>query len=315
MKITNDMIHEDLRSQLGILRLLPVLLSKKWSAKLVDYAIRKQYKGRFFEDISVEEMYVPSSEEHHSIRVKVYRPKEVSDRLPIMLYIHGGGYIIGNPEQFETIIEGYIKKKPCIVISPDYRLAPDHPYPAGFNDCYDTLLWAKEHKDKLHSTGEFIVAGHSAGGGLTAAVTLKARDTKDVNIAFQMPIYPMIDDLQVSDPKRHMITPCWDSRSNAFGWASYLKNLDEIPAYAAPARNNDYTDFPPTITFVGNIEPFYQETVDYVSRLKAAEIDVMFKEYDKCFHGFDLIGQSNISKDALKFTFDSYGTFYERYIR
>ena len=123
------------------------------------------------------------------------------------------------------------------------------PYPAALDDCYMTLLWMRDNADELGiDASKFIIAGHSAGGGLTAAVTLKVRDTGDVNVAFQMPYYPMIDDQQPNDPARHMDSPGWDNKTNAFGWASYLKDLHqqgvEIPGYAAPARNTDYTIFP-----------------------------------------------------------------------
>jgi len=220
------------------------------------------------------------------------------------------------------IIKQFIEKRPCIVISPDYRRALDAPYPAAFNDCYDSFLWAKENAEELGIYDDnFMVAGHSGGGGLTAAVTLKARDTKDFTIAFQMPFYPMIDDRQNTKSAIEMTSvPVWNAKSNKKGWDSYLKDIrarnQEIPAYAAAARNTDYTDFPPTISFVGDLEPFRDETIAYVEVLKKANVDVKFKVYKGAYHGFDAyVPEAQISKDAVKFTYDSFGEFYDKYIQ
>ena len=135
-----------------------------------------------------------------------------------------------------------------------------------------------------------------------------------------MPLYPMIDDRQPTDPARYIDTPGWDTKANAFGWRSYLKDLHqrnaEIPAYAAPARNTDYSGFPPTITFVGEYEPFYWETVEYVDRLKAEGIDVAFKVYERCIHGPEMNASpdSPLGRDGIAFTYDNYADFYDKYV-
>ena len=152
-----------------------------------------------------------------------------------------------------------------------------------------------------------------------AAVTLKARDTKDVDIAFQMPIYPMIDDRQNTESATGMVVPCWNSKTNALGWKSYLKDLinqnASIPAYAAAARNGDYADFPPTITFVGDLEPFKDETMTYVDTLKKAGIPVEFKLFEGCYHGFEaFVPNSEIGKEATRFLLHAFGKFFDRYI-
>lgn len=125
---------------------------------------------------------------------------------------------------------------------------------------------------------KLIVAGHSAGGGLAAAVTLKATDTGDVKIAFQVPVYPMLDDRQNTESARDNNSAGWNSKSNSMGWTAYLRELVggniEIPVYAAPARATDYSRLPPTITFVGSLEPFRDETIRYVEHLEANGIPV-----------------------------------------
>ena len=327
MKVTRSMLHEDL--QPGNVY-WPQIISKymlryKWSTKLITKLISMNGGTSNNSVMSIEEIYLPTADGDTRIRVKIYRPKSPSassssDKLPPMLYTHGGGYITGNPEMFESMLSKFMERRPCVIVAPCYRNALVKPYPAALDDCYMALLWVRDNANELGiNANKFIIAGHSAGGGLTAAVTLKARDTKDVKVAFQMPYYPMIDDQQPHDPARSMDAPCWDNKSNAFGWASYLKDLHaqnaEIPAYAAPARNTDYSDFPPTITFVGEYEPFYWETLEYVQRLTEAGVDVAFKEYKKCTHGAGMLApDSPLGQDAIAFSLDSYADFYDRYV-
>lgn len=322
MKVTRQMLHEDLQPS-GVYwpaHILRHFIRGKWRMKITTAIISRTIKSEAPESISVEERFLPTRDGEAEFRVKIYRPASQSGELPAMLYTHGGGYVTGSPDVFDGQLAKFIERRPCVIVAPAYRNALVKPYPAALDDCYDTLLWMRDNASELGiDASGFMIAGHSAGGGLTAAVTLKARDTKDVRIAFQMPLYPMIDDLQPADPARYIDTPGWDTKANAFGWGSYLKDLHqrnaEIPAYAAPARNTDYSDFPPTITFVGEYEPFYWETVDYVNRLKAAEVDVAFKVYERCIHGPEqLAPDSPLGRDGIAFTYDNYADFYDRYV-
>jgi len=329
MKVSREMLHEDLQDS-AVYRqqmLAKHLFRYKWSTRLAHRLFSSILPSQIRESISVEGRRLPTSDGEEEIRVKIYRPKAHPESsspdklLPPMLYTHGGGYITGTPEAFAGAMARFIQRRPCVVVAPAYRTAFIKPYPAAFDDCYMTLLWMRDNADELGiDASRFMTCGHSAGGGLTAAVTLKARDTGDVNVAFQMPFYPMLDDRQPDDPARHMDSPGWDTRTNAFGWGSYLKDLHaqdlEIPAYASPARNGDYSDFPPTITFVGEYEPFYWETVEYVRRLKVAGVDVAFKVYEKCTHGPDMIvPESSLGQDAIAFSLESYAEFYDRYVQ
>lgn len=320
MKVTKDMLHKDLQPYYVGINVLRKTFEKRWRVKPFNAIVGMATKGRNVKGLDCSEVQVPGRDGQIQIRTRIYRPQNQKGKLPAMLYIHGGGYISGTPEMSAGEMNKFIQKRPCVVISPDYRLALEAPYPAAFNDCYDTLLWAKENADQLGIDSEkFIIAGHSAGGGLTAAVTLKARDTKEVNIAFQMPIYPMIDDTQPTDKSREVYNLTWDNTTNTFGWNEYLKGLKaqgkEIPAYAAPARNRDYSNFPPTISFVGTLEPFYQETVQYIEAIRRAGIDVKFKAFENCFHGFEIVaGKTPVGQEGQRFTYDSYAEFYDKYV-
>jgi acetyl esterase/lipase len=233
-----------------------------------------------------------------------------------MLYLHGGGYIHGVPEHFGTIIKDFIETVPCIVVAPDYRKAVQAPYPAAFNDCYDTLLWIRDNAASIGGrTDGFIVSGHSAGGGLTAAVSLKATDTGDARIAFQMPIYPMIDDRQNSPSAVGNDAPVWDAKANRLAWSRYLDGVTNVTPYAAPARCTNFTRLPPTITYVGSTEPFRDETKIYVKNLRRAHVPVEFKVFDGAFHAFDMmVPDAPISKRANRFLLENFQKFAQRYL-
>lgn len=322
MKITKNMWHEELRPLYGPLNFVRGLMTRRWTQTALDFLIRRYFIGKAIEGVTTSVFSVASRDDGHAFRVLVHRPDECpADRkLPLMLYIHGGGYITGLPEMFNTPIKRFIDKRPCVVVTPDYRKAYSKPYPAALNDCYDSLLWAIENAASLGADAEkIIVAGPSAGGGLTAALTLKARDMGEFEIAFQMPIYPMIDDRQPDDPDREMHGPGWDSQLNRIGWNAYLADLHEagedIPAYAAPMRNDDYTGFPPTITLVGTLEPFYWETIRYVEDLREAGVEVAFKEFKDCFHGFEFAAsETQIGQAGLNFTYSTYSEYYDRFV-
>ncbi len=321
MKNGKELVDIGLRSQYAAFKIMTYFVRTNWGIKLMNFANSKS-NGKEVEGLHNEERYIPSKSGGPDIRVRIYKPLKTTGKLPFMLYNHGGGYVLGNPEMFNNTIKQFIETRPCVVIAPDYRKALDAPYPAAFNDCYDTMLWAKENADVLGIYDDkFMIAGHSAGGGLTAALTLKARDTGDVDLAFHMPIYPMMDDRQNTQSAKEMTwVPAWNTHTNKKGWDSYLKDIkknnEEVPVYASAARNKNYTNYPPTITFVGDLEPFKDETIAYVEALKVAGVDVKFKLYEGAYHGFEVfVPEAQISKDAIKFTYDSYAEFYDKYVK
>jgi len=321
MKLTKKMFDKELRSMYRPGKIMSSILSKKWGVKLFNRMMDKPSRGKSIKGIECSEMMMPSKNNGPDIRVRVFKPENVDGSLPGMLFIHGGGYIVGTPEQFLDIIKNYIDKRPCIIIAPDYRKALENPYPDGFNDCYDALLWMKNKGDSIGvDTENIIVAGLSAGGGLTAAVSLKARDTKDVDLKFQIPVYPMLDDRQQTESVRTLKgVPVWDSENTAFAWDLYLKRLkengDKIPSYASPARAKDFSNLPPTITFIGDTEPFRDETLEYLKKLEENGIPVKYTIFKGAFHGFDRAKpKATISKQSVEFLFNSYAEYYDKYL-
>lgn len=319
MKVAKNMLNKELQSGYWMLRISGRMLMNKTGVKMLNRNSAKS-RGKNIEGLHCEEKLIPSRNGGPDIRIRIFKPLNFQGNLPGMLYIHGGGLLLGTPEDYLAVIKKFIEAKPCVIVAPDYRKALDAPFPAAFNDCYDTLLWMNENASQLNIVpNNLIVSGHSAGGGLAAAVTLKATDTQDVKIAFQMPIYPMLDDRQNTESAKDNNSPGWSSRSNNFGWTAYLKDLKEkrafISSYAAPARATDYSKLPPTITFVGDLEPFRDETIQYVENLKKSNIPVTFKLYKGCFHAFDVVfPDKEISKDAWNFLLTSFTTYINRYV-
>lgn len=306
----------ELRKFAGPLKFLAFLLSKKWGAPIV-HSMFSFSKGKNIKGLRSDEVYVPSLNGGQKIRTRIFRPNN-DDKLPAVLYLHGGGYLIGNPETSLDIIEALIRERDCVVVAPDYRKGLKVGYPDGFNDCYDTLAWMKNNAQELNIRDDkFIVAGISAGGGLTAAVTLKACDTGDFDIAFQLPACPMIDHRQSTDSAKTMTNvPTWNAHSNKLGWSTYLQNIQgKVPPYASPSLAEKYSHLPPTVTYIGSAEPFRDETIAYVEELKKAGVPVKFELFKGGYHGFEVFGKDQgIGKMANEHYFKSFGEYYDTYL-
>ena len=233
-KVTTDMIHPELRgiADSGPIKTFSSLLQRKWGFMVAKFLTGAD-KGVEIKGLYNSQMKILSNHDGPLIDIRIYKPEKRDKKLPVVVYYHGGGYAIGSPENSHDYIEEYIKRRPCIVVAPRYRLSMANPFPAGFNDAYDTLLWVRDNMDTLGGNGKIIVGGHSAGGGMTAAVTLKARDTGDVKIAFQMPIYPMLDHTH-NNPSSKLDAPLWGVHANILGWDFYLADLNKQGAKIPP---------------------------------------------------------------------------------
>ncbi len=312
MNITNEMIDKELRFRGNITKLLfnpsneeKYIKSSKRNNMLMRITSRKSVKG-----LKCTEKLIPRRKGETKLRIRIYKPINEKENVPGVLWIHGGGYAIGTPEQSGSTYKRLIEASNCVIVAPDYRLSVEEPYPAALDDCYDTLLWMKNNAKELGiRDDQLMVGGESAGGGLTAALSLYARDKGEVNIAFQMPLYPMIDDRMINESAKNNDAPVWNSNLNKWAWKLYLGDLYErdVPAYAAPIRAADFKNLPPTATFVGDLEPFRDETIEYVKNLEKAGVSVNFKMYKGCFHAFDIIcPKAKISKEAISFLIESF---------
>ncbi len=228
-------------------------------------------------------------------RLLVIRPKDQrpDEKLPGVLWIHGGGYMSGMPGMvYITRAIDLVSKGRAVVFSPEYTLSVFRPYPAALEDCYAALLYICANAQGLGiRPDQIMVGGESAGGGMTVALCLLARDRKEVNIAFHMPLYPMLDDRDTPS-SRDNHAKNWNTKKNHKAWKRYLRDAygtDLVSRYAAPARCTDYSNLPPCYTFIGDIEPFYDETMTYVRNLQEAGIRAEVDVYHNWWHAYDVL--------------------------
>lgn len=252
-------------------------------------------------DVYCTKIHIPRRDGKY-IPTLVLSSKVKAKNAPGILWIHGGGYMTGMKEMIHmSRAIDLVKTYGATVISPGYRLSVTKPFPAAIEDCYDALVYLKNHTEELGiNKNQIMVGGESAGGGLCVAVCMMARDTGEVNIAYQMPLYPMLDNLDTETSENNH-GKVWNTRRNHIAWKLYLgKNgKDKVSPYAAPARQTDYAHLPPAYTFVGDGEPFYAETCTYIENLRKAGIEAEMDVYESDMHAFDMMKPKlEISKNA-----------------
>ena len=235
------------------------------------------------------------------VPVLILRPRH---RAPScgLLWIHGGGYATGMKEMvYMGRAPALAEKFGALVVSPGYRLSWQRPYPAAVQDCYAALFHMHNHAAELGiPRGRLMVGGESAGGGLAAAVCMMARD-RALPVAYQFPLYPMLDNFD-TDSSRDNHGKIWNTRRNHMGWRLYLRKAVKtaVPPYAAPARQTNYCGLPPCYTFVGDGEPFHDETLQYVAKLRAAGVEAAVDVYHTDVHAFDMLyPEKDVSRAAI----------------
>jgi acetyl esterase/lipase len=236
-----------------------------------------------------------------SILVRVYSPKSRGPLSGTILYIHGGGFAIGNLDTEHVQCLHLANEVGCVVVSVDYRLAPEFPFPCGFNDCYDALRWITNHPNEIGSNSNTIaIVGRSAGGNLAAAISQKARDHDGPTIALQLLIYPVLDvRMKTSSMTEFHYTPVWDSKKNAIMWRLYLPQEGEWPQYASPALAADFEGLPPTVIQCAELDPLRDEALDYAGALMRRGVPVELHNYQGAYHAFDLtVPYAEISRRA-----------------
>jgi acetyl esterase/lipase len=241
------------------------------------------------------------------VPVRIYQPKNRTDMLPALLWIHGGGYIFGNIENEDLMARQLTLAAGCVVAAVEYRLAPECPFPGPVEDCYAALKWVAAHARELGvDPARIAIGGASAGGGLAAGLALLARDRKEVNVIFQLLIYPMLDDCNTAPASASLPdTLLWRREDNLIGWKSYLgckPGGKGVSPYASAFRATDLTSLPPTYITVGELDLFRNENVLYAQRLIEAGVPTDLHVYAGAFHAFDAIAPgAGVSK---RFTAD-----------
>ena len=266
-----DEIHPDLRR---VARFAPRQFVYPWSLPL----LRRLPMGTRSSDDGVDVVDLPSG-----AGARLYRPTAAAAPTAALLWIHGGGYLLGSPEQDDALCRRYVQRLGIVVAAARYRLAPEHPYPIPLEDCYQVLTWLAGLPGV--DADRIAIGGASAGGGLAAALGFLARDRGEVSPVLQVLSYPMLDDRTVGPELDKPGFRLWNTRSNRFGWTSYLGGAD--PAVAVPARRTDLAGLAPAWLGVGTLDLFCAEDLAYAARLNAAGVECEVHEVPGAFHGFD----------------------------
>lgn len=224
------------------------------------------------------------------VSVRVFRPQQAARPAPAVLFIHGGGYVIGSAALGDRFCRHVAGRLGAVAASVEYRLAPRYPYPAPLEDCYAALRWLAGQPDV--DAERVAIAGESAGGGLAAALALLSVERAEVRPVFQALSYPMLDDRTAA---RTDIAPrslrMWSQQNNRLGWRAYLGRTatDAVPPLAAPARYEDLSAAAPAWIGVGTDDLFHDENIAYADRLRKAGVPCTVHEVHGGYHGFDLI--------------------------
>jgi acetyl esterase/lipase len=259
-----------------------------------------------FAALSVSERFIPGPEGAPDVRVLVYLPTSVQGPLPALLWIHGGGYILGSADAEDLPVKSMVSALGCAAVSVDFRLAPETPHPGPVEDCYAALKWLSTHADELLIDPKRIaVGGSSSGGGLAAALALLTRDRGEVPLVFQCLLAPMLDDRTCTLAKPHPYTGefIWTPEANHFGWTSLLGQEPggpDVSPYAAAARAQHLEGLPATFLYVGTLDLFLEEDLEYARRLMRAGVPTELHVYPGAYHGFRMVADAQVTQTAVR---------------
>jgi acetyl esterase/lipase len=259
------------------------------------------------EALAIEDRMVPGFEGDPDVAVRVYRAAQATagSSVPGIVMIHGGGFVIGNVDSEHGGAAALALSTGAVVVSVDYRLAPEHPYPAGVHDCYAALTYLHAQADALGvDAARVALVGASAGGGLAAATALLARDRGGPAVCFQLLQIPELDDrLQTPSMQAFDATPLWNRPLAVQSWQAYLGPLygaDDVPAYAAPARATDLSGLPPAYVSTAENDPLRDEGITYAQRMLQAGVSVELHQFPGTFHGSALVTTAAVSKRSQR---------------
>lgn len=241
----------------------------------------------------VEDREIPGPNGGISVRIYSPRSLESHESLPALVWFHGGGFVIGDLESHDSACRELANKAECIVVAVDYRLAPEHKFPSAVDDCYAALEWVFEQASRLQvDIKKIAVGGDSAGGNLAAVVALLARDSSEIQICFQLLIYPCVAP-EPETRSHHQFANGYLLTRKTITWffQHYLRNAKDAydPRYA-PLEAEDLTDLPPSLVLVAGFDPLRDEGIEYARSMIEAGNRVSLINYEGMIHGFFLMG-------------------------
>lgn len=298
-----EKVHPELRKL--IKRIPPLPLHNRLFVRFVKFIHKFVPDSKALQKVVFEEKTLPDGGS-----IRVYKPKGESSGAGL-LWVHGGGLIIGRAAQNDNVCSAYVEHLNVVVVSVDYRLAPEYPFPAAIDDCYKAWQWFISEANNLGvDPARIAVSGQSAGGGLVASLTQRLVDEGGIQPLAQALIYPMLDDRTAKKHNLDMINHrVWNNKNNRVGWSSYLGEsfgASEVSDYSVPARRKNLSNLPPTWIAVGDIDLFYEENCVYAERLREAGVNCQLVIIPMAPHAFDTIAPKalvtqNFRKDNYQF--------------
>lgn len=293
-----NLVHPELRKAVASFPKLPVdsNFGRKLTRLLLPLLLPK---AKVPKNVKIELVKASSGQ-----RLRVYTPDGNKTRAAL-LYIHGGGMMIGAPQMDDGLLSNLAAELDILIVSPEYRLAPEHPYPAPVDDCHEAWQWMLSNSSKLEiDTNRIAIGGESAGGGLAAGLVLRIHDEGGQRPIAQWLLCPMLDDRTAMDRSLDGIDHyIWNNKLNLAGWSSYLGNkigTEQVPPYAAPSRRVDLNGLPKTWIGVGDVELFFEEDKAYADKLSSAGVACKLEIVHGAPHAFEgLAPDSQLSKDYL----------------
>ena len=253
------------------------------------------------DDVAIEDRQVAGPIGAPEVTIRIYRPKtEVTTPRACVFEIHGGGFLTGSIEMMDPWCQHVAAELDAVVVSTDYRLAPENPFPAGVEDCYAALCWTAEHSKELgFDSNRLAIAGQSAGGGLAAACVLMARDRGGPKLCFQLLEIPELDDrLETPSMQQFTDTPLWNRPNAEWSWRHYLgpDHRGEVSSYAAPSREKNLSGLPPAYVSVMEFDPLRDEGILYALGMLQAGGSVELHAFPGTFHGSSLLPKADASR-------------------
>jgi acetyl esterase/lipase len=279
----------------------PMTLSAE-TLPMIRAAIPQMMAMRPLPDLPVSSnvIHIPSGDDGREIRCLIIRPLTARGTMPAILHFHGGGHVLGIPEMDHPQLMMWAAELGCVVLSVDYRLAPETPFPGPMDDAYAALRWLNEQCDILGINPDRIaVSGGSAGGAMAACLCLMARDRGEYKIAFQHLEAPRLDDRLAAPENANPFTGefIWTRANSAYCREAYLDKNTADP-YGSAARAVSLSGLPPAYIAVGSLDMFVDECLAYTARLTRAGVPVELIVYPGCFHGFKMAADANVTKRA-----------------
>lgn len=314
-----EAVHPQLRC--GLPRVIQALSQRQLSRRQLAVIRMVDSVINFWVTRGTQLRLIPGHNGVEQVRVNIIdrrQCKDVKGGTPALLHIHGGGYVMGRPCLQMTTLKRISQELNCLVVSVDYRLAPETPFPGSLEDNYAALRWLHMSVAELGvDPTRIAVLGESAGGGHAAALAIAARDRGEFPLCFQVLIYPMLDDRTASGADSswsgHFV---WSGSSNRFGWGALLgcePGGETAPRGAVPARVEDLSRLPPAWIGVGELDLFYEEDVTYAGRLEQAGVQAELYTQAGAYHGFDLLaGKAPLAIAFTRSWIDALARAFER---